>query len=535
MRLYERNSLSVRNRVFLLLFLLGLGILMVVTPKYSDDYNFMMQVRPWFAAQGIDNPTDGGDIFGYGVPWSLIRETWQLHIDHDNARLGNLLVVPALLLPKWPVSLLVLVMWVGVMWVSLKAASVDAGRSRLVAAAVFMWSFFMAWSQHTGALDYQFNYVMPSGVLFLYLYGVARSGGNLLPLILIFVCGIVAGAWHEGFTVPAASGLAACMLVSRQMRCVKYWVALAALLAGLGLIALAPGFADRIATSTGPENYTPARAASVVAGHSLYFILLVMLLWCRLAHKQMESKDRMLLLFLLVSGAVSLIIQFVASPARRGGWWCDIVSVVGVLVMLRVSAPLASRKLRRIRGAAYWILMLVSVAHWAAVDVYAFRLRHDADEILRKHLKEGERVVFADIDTFYDLPAICMNTPDCGMFVSDAQLHFFNLYYHDHNREEYLNVVPESLRLTDSGSGEAIAGTAGWRRIDGHIFREAVNGQRSWGDARVWINGKYAGALKFEFVPFTSEIDGKNYEYVYPWHGQWAFSLGKITRVDENH
>lgn len=90
------------------LFAIGMGIFLIGMPKYLDDLWFLCSFGDWFRGNGVDYPTNDINLFSTEFPWKEIQETWRDHYMYDNARLGNIIVVLFLLLPKWIGSLICL-------------------------------------------------------------------------------------------------------------------------------------------------------------------------------------------------------------------------------------------------------------------------------------------------------------------------------------------------------------------------------------------------------------------------------------------
>lgn len=89
------------NVVSLIIFVIGLSLFLIVTPKNADDYLYLLHFRDWFTNQGIIFPENGGNIFKAGFP---LNESIYSVIEHyklDNGRLGNIVATFFLILPKW--------------------------------------------------------------------------------------------------------------------------------------------------------------------------------------------------------------------------------------------------------------------------------------------------------------------------------------------------------------------------------------------------------------------------------------------------
>lgn len=82
----------------------------------------------------------------------------------DNIRLGNLLILFFLLLPKWVGSSIMTLLWVYGVMDALKLSGIDWYKSALVPLALFLWTFGILWSENYGVMDYQFNYLFSLAV-----------------------------------------------------------------------------------------------------------------------------------------------------------------------------------------------------------------------------------------------------------------------------------------------------------------------------------------------------------------------------------
>lgn len=150
------------NIVWMSLFVIGMGIFFIGMPKYLDYWWFLCFFGDWFRHNGVDYPTNGVNLFSAEIPWKEIQETWRDHYMYDNGRLGNIIVVLFLLLPKWIGSLLCLGVLIYVIIKSFDICGIDISRSALVSFGLGLWYILMPWQNHMGGLVFQFNYIIPS-------------------------------------------------------------------------------------------------------------------------------------------------------------------------------------------------------------------------------------------------------------------------------------------------------------------------------------------------------------------------------------
>ncbi len=173
------------------LYMAGFMCFFTFMPKCSDDYWYMMFLRPWYAAQGIIDPENGGNIFKAGIPFDAIWETWKNHYDIDNVRLGNLLAPVLLMFPKWLGSGLMGIVWLYVTISAFRVAGIEMRNTLIVGVALVLFYFLLPWRVRMGALDYQLNYI-PSSALVLWLFLLLRRlRGGSARLGQGIVCGII--------------------------------------------------------------------------------------------------------------------------------------------------------------------------------------------------------------------------------------------------------------------------------------------------------------------------------------------------------
>lgn len=521
---------AVINAVLCAAWLVMVAVFLIAMPKYYDDLWFILEFRDWLAAQGVIDPTEGGNLLTSGMPWEALAYTVREHWLYDNGRLCNMVVIPLLLLPKWVGSAIVVLFCAVMVGYGFRLAGIDWKRSALVVPALFLWTFFIPWSQHCGAMVYQYNYLVSGGLLLWTLALACTGRDSRWRSIGVFLLAVVVGVWQEGFSVPAFAGVAVCMCIFPACRTRRALCLMAGLAVGIAAVASSPAFRARVNYDimSGPLAVTTAKA---LAGH-LSFVLLVLLSGVSLC---LRSTRRVVLspqlLFALVAGFAAIIIQIVTVGTRRAGWCADIVSVVGLLYMLR-HMPWNGLWYRRQVALSFCLVAgVLTFWHWAVVDVLSVRIGRQMHEFIMRNVSGGEQTIFTDIDTFYDLPAIAAGVPDCGIFTSVSVMDSYHGYFNADGRTPRLVVIPRALRGVTADSGEAVAGGSGWRRQGGYLFAagEVADGTRLRADVRMWWGT--ARGVEFQCHPFVSETDGKSYYYIYPWHSRWELMSGEIQGV----
>lgn len=508
-----------------------LGIFLIAMPKYYDDLWFILGFREWLQGHGVTDPTVGVNPFAAGIPPDMVCDAIGEHWRHDNGRLCNMAVYPFLLWPKWLGSSVTLLFSMIAVWYGFRISGVEPLRSRLVAVGMFMWTFLIAWGQHCGALVYQFNYPVSSGLLLMLWWLVIRGGDGLVRQAGILILAFVTGWWQEGFSVPALFGALACMAAFRICRTRGWILFVLGLVGGIAVVLSAPAFWRRVASSAMSQG--PVMSVfKALAGHPAFVVLCILAGVCLFRHRWRGRVWAPVPVFALTAGLASVCIQALTVGIRRAGWCADVVSIVGVLYMLRHVALPRGREWH-VSALAVWIpAVIMTMWHWLVVDALSLKIGRQMRELIALNVGDGVRTVFADIDTFYDMPAIAAGVPDAGIFVSPSTMDSYHGYFNGDDPEGRLVVIPSALRGVTLSSGMALPGGSGWRVKDGYLFAQGDkdDGAEIVADVRMgW--GIVSGAV-FYCHPFVSETDGKNYYYIYPWHSRWELRLGDIRGVE---
>lgn len=517
------------NVLWIALYIIGVGIFMIIVPKYLDDQWYLMNFRPWLGRLSVIEPTYGAIPFGESLPWEEIKSTFLTRWTYDNSRLANLTAIFLLLLPKWIGSgLSVLLWWRAVMSV-FRLSGVAWRDSVLVPVGLLLLTVGVAWSQHMGSLDYQCNYVWATAIMFMYMVCVQRNDFRLPGLILIFLCGIIAGAWHEGFTFPVLVGyfvLAACR---KDFRRLKYFVAAAGLSLGLAFLLTFPPVWFRIARETADHSVWFVCLISTILKHPVALVFIIGEIIYIISRHAGKEHFPALLLFMTVSCVASLGMEFLLMQTRRAGWWADLSGIMGIMYMLGQLNFARSSIKRRLSVAAGWICGLLMVVYWGTVDFYAIRLARDYDEVIDRYVNKGESTQFREALTFQQIPSYTLFVPDMGLLQSPRSLETISIYFH---RDKPLTVIPRELEYVTSQTGTEIGGGSGIRYVGDYLYAEGyaqyifpIRGKADFG----WLG---ESEVILYCYPFVSKGDGRMYIYLYPWHTNWRFQFSKMRSFE---
>lgn len=385
------------NALWLLLFFVGMGVYLVVMPKYFDDWWFLKEMRSWFAGNGVIYLTDGVNPFATGIPWDDIADTIRFRISTDNGRLGNVVVLFFLLPPKWIGSSLSAVAWAYVVMASFRLAGVDWRKSHRVFLAMFLWVFCMPWTNHLGCLVYQFNYIIPSAISLWLALRIFRSSGSdsLRRWAALFFVSLVLSMWHEGFSVPFGVGLVALMICLKSQRTPANVLILCGFIAGVIYHMSIPAFVSRTAGldmyyMTGSVAMIRRLAKIVLVQHPSSLIFSLALFWQVCKRGRIVLTGR-LILFSIVSVWTAILLSWATTGTPRAAWWSDLWSVVGIL---RLIPDLLHKNAFSV--SISWILLALSFMSVILSDIYAFITARECRRVATEFSQYHRKVYYSD-------------------------------------------------------------------------------------------------------------------------------------------
>ena len=509
-------------------FAFGFAIFLIGMPKYVDDIRFMEFIYPWMVEHGIANFNEGINIFREGFPWEEISKTWITNWYGDNIRLGNLLVVFFLLLPKWVGGMLSSGVWLWCMKASYRLAGIDLRRSSLVALGLVLWVVFMPWENWLDTLVFQFNYILPTGIILWYILKVRKR-------IWLLVMGLVIGWWNEAFSIPLLASLISIALLYKSERKSSVLFAFLGISLGIIIIAVAPGTVERFNIQVSFSHNTLIEKGWGLLSFNISFYLFTILQLLQGVRKGFPTiwQDR-LSVFLWLNGLYNILLSLATYVAPRVTWWAQIVSIIGILYLLHKNAPeyWNSYKWKNI-----WYVIPITAAaliHLIFVDITVCRINRSFNKAIDNYLANPGKSVFSEVYTLGDYPMLSFNRPVVGFYGPDTSKDISDLIAV--KGDQPFIIIPKELQYASVKTGDSLAGSPGVRIQNGRVYidsdsiklgnRERVILEVDYGKGYVWTRG-YA-------YKFKSEGDGRYYHYIHvesPWYVQ-HFKKIRGLRID---
>lgn len=506
------------NGFLILLYAVGLGFFFIGMPKYYDDFLYMRELKSWFDMQGIENPDYGGNIFRYGIPWQGIYDTWADHWHNDNIRLGNVLGTILLLFPKWVGSGLMLLAWMYTVLESFRLIGINIGRSAMVSIGLVMFGLMIPWSEMMGSFIFQINYVGATAmsvflIQMLRKHRRSRSAGSG---VLLFILAMFCGWWHEGFGVPLLGGILFLILVDKDFRNRQSYLVVAGLVVGTLILAKCPGVMNRgEIVKKNVQRFDLNNLIYFFSWRWTFWVFATLTAITLFTRKGRRSLAHPLILFLIVSGLVSLVIGMGCAIWRRSSWWSDFAFILCSLYMTKELCGSWMSRYRLSNLVVCVPLLLLLYANQAFVGYYSMEIRAQRDALLKHYREDPYTPFFGKVRAFPDMSWISGYMP-AYLYYIDVQWQDSMYFRKGVEAEAETNgyyVIPEELEYVSDSVSQEMPGGGKVREYKGRYYLPEEDAKAVTGSIYVDFGKGMVRATAF-FNPFTSKGDGKRYVWV---------------------
>lgn len=527
------------NSLWILLFMCGMGVFLIGMPKYTDDWWFLSSLGDWLHQHGCDWLTEGVNVFSTGLPMEEIRSLWQFHYCYDNARIGNVIVMFFLFLPKWIGSGIALCCLLYAIMSSFSLLGINWRGSALVPLSLALWYFIMPWQNHMGSLVYQFNYVLPSALSLWVLNMKYTRGKNLGPAWLLFTGGVLLGAWNEAFSLPLLCGLAASMVFDRKERNQRNLVLLIALCIGIAWLFAAPGFSVRSGTldhswvsDMGALLKRFAKILVTLHPGVVLFTLLELAGLYRCRSKKYLPDGISILINVSIWASVFLAVFSTASP--RAAWWADMMSVVGFIYCLSKFRPIYWRSYNKSNIKVSAICLIVTIFSLGLTDIFVIKTARECRRAVSAFISSPFENIYNDWLGDMDKPIFLFTKFDSYSIVYTHMVPSFVLP--DGKRTpNNASIIHSCLKNYSEEKAVSIKGRGNLHSVDNLYIIELDSVKNLYGtiDAYIDLGLIRKRDIRAFVIPFTSEENGKKYYYLRLTDRNIERFLGRVISLDK--
>lgn len=542
-KLTETEGRKVVNLLVLAIFTIGMGIFLIVMPKYSDDIRFVGAFRDWFSGQGVRYFTYGGNPFKAGIPWDGLVATWETLYYGDNARLSNIVATVFMLFPKWVGALICLICLLWTLRVEAEFLVIRLSRSRLTPMIVAGWVLFLPWSNQMSSLVFQFNYIIPTFLSYILLRRLfkGRPGERIWVTALV---ALLLGMFHEAYSLPFVAGLTASAILFRKNRSGKYVAAIVCLTAGLLWIVLAPSLTHRFTIAvdyyylTGPLSMIK-RFVKIFMWHPALWIFNVLLVAEAMRKNRGIRLRSPFIVFLFVSVWISIFLSYFTTGEPRVVWFGDMCSALGIFYIMIKDEWFGSRSGRKMTGVLNAVMSVAMTVVLTITSYCVIRSEREFRAAIDSFVQHPDKPVYNDWLASYEL------NPWVFLSIFDMKVYeFYWIGYPALTGEDLegnplkgmIHFIPEKLRNYSGDEGELLPGEGHVRKVDGYLVTEAIPEIEA---AIIGVGRNvpmdFGWGMKTDTAvvisPFVSEKNGKRYWFVRIYHRVLDNLIGNVKYV----
>lgn len=475
----------------LLLVTLLYALLEALTPLQFDDLQFAA---------------------GYGSESGFSLERWVRFATEvraaDNSRIANLLAPFTSVISPWPT------IWPliagGSMGAVVALISRLSGFGRNWKAAGIVWLFctlFLPWRNNLLVADYMLNYIVASAITLLFLKQLAELRQcNALRLAGMLLLAIIAGGWHEQFSLSSCAGIAMAWVMARQHPS-RAQIAVASVYAISAVVFfLSPGMISRLGDEVG-NSYSDGLLKAIVdlalvaAAVGITFVMLLSRAGRRHLSRLMREPRFILFFISMLAGAV---ISLGAGHKPRSATWPEICAMIVLAYMLRPTLSRITQRGRWISIVAAIAALAICTLHGIVVARWQWKMWEESRDI-NAMFDSGISTAYYDITMPEEVPFYTLYFPTRTAWVEPYQYHMIK-----EMRGRHCAVVARDL--AEIGKRESQELGAGMKRLGSAIWTADSVDEEGTADL-ILEDGRVAYRMPYMSQRFEA-ADGRHLSYI---------------------
>lgn len=298
----------------------------------------------------------------------------------SNGRVLNLLLPLLLALPQWVLAGMCGAFAAVMIWQGARAAGCRSGLATVTFAAASL--VVLPWWDSMTLFACQTNYVAASALLLISYNLMTDDKVRCLWLWIPVVA--IAGACHEGASVPLLVGLTAYYAVNRRRPDWYHFALLAAFAAGALFVTFSPGILSRASLYVTPDDPWALLALKNTWAVMLMLVAIAYRALTRGGRKHLAQMLKSPYAALAVAALLSGIISVMSGIVGRSGWFAQLFALVVVARMMQDAVTV--RRLRRLAGAVVggaavtWLVLVTGLQMKASAEYREFLTAYSTSE-----------------------------------------------------------------------------------------------------------------------------------------------------------
>lgn len=415
-----------------ILFSLAMGTLTAISLPSGDDIYYASIYKAYITG---DSPFPGL------APW---LDFFRHHAETFNGRFGDkLLPLYMCLSPILRAAISALTVFATLLYSCRLVFGHDSMRHTGSVAVGACMILLMPWYD-TGLLscmfiNYELGFLVALMWVWYYVSPRRLTKRNTAPLLLL---SLLAGSWHEGFSVPLWAGAVIPLLMHKELRTRKAYLLAAGLTAGILFTVTCPGFWVRFDREFG--NIIFFKSDLIVGGSlpAMGVIAAIFMLWRRyISEKQsyLSGAEASYLTAYIVLVAVSAAIILTTNSHLFRAWW--LADGLSVIILFRACRNL--KMSRQVKNAFIVLTAIFALVNLASSVKHQYLIFAEAKQIIAQYLKTPDGLVYHDISAPGNVSLLTLRK---------VQRDFYTCSYSHprHPRASALRVLPKEFRNMSS-------------------------------------------------------------------------------------
>ncbi len=463
-------------------------------PNSGDDFGFMLYIRDYL--QG------SSDVF----PWDGIKSYWDIHYNHDCARLSNFVLMLMFLIPRGIYAILSGLAIGLSLFYSAKLANIGKNDTMPLLLLSSMFIFLLPWHESIFLMAYTLNYVWATTLMVLTIYFFIFKKNT--SLIIMLALGLITGIWHEGFSVPLVCGFICWSLLNYRNINPQRISIIVGLLIGIIWLFTAPGMSRR--SNIAMHWFLIPNLIGFIFNYLPFVIIMLISILSAVSrrYRHFLNTDTYIILF-IASVASFGIMLCTGCLGYRVGWACIMCSIILLSALVKQIYP--NIKSSFLKNACSLALLMIIVAHLTIACHNSFIVKHEYEYIVTEYHKSADGTVFAPVTFEEETSVLSFKKPEMAPYYLNKSV--FDSYHSNNSKE--LTIIPIELKNYQTKLGTQINGNSDFKLYNNRLVTDKSHNSPSGTITSKIDFGLLTTDVELECFEFSSS-DGSQYIYAKP-------------------
>jgi hypothetical protein len=441
----------------------------------------------------------GSSQFSLSAYWKYFLEVRQ----NDNARLANILaIVPTLFLnAKIWFSMTVGIAVAGMTAMASKLATHKVANPLAISLFWIVFTILLPWRNNILNGDYALNYIFAGALALTFIAQFVSTRCKAATLI----SAVLLGAWHEGFALPVAAGIAMWLIIHPKeinRRNVSTFLVLTVVALA---VFICPGMLNRSSAELGSNAAILAMPTKFIICNISTVALIATIIVLAAKHRLRALMQNKGFVVLTTASICACLLSAVVNFSGRASFAATLFAIVSLGIILR---PYCAKINSKIKATTAVLASALCVVHGAWAYHWQYKFYDQFNEVMKRIEQAPGTTIFYDIIMPEEVPVTTLYFPSRATFVETYTYKALENYL----AVSHTVVVPTSLATTSPSDTRLDDGI---KRTDDAIYADVslLNNDYGMATAEATLtNGTTLPAVQLFYHLYT---DKKGYQHYY--------------------